>query len=173
MAIINPSLVLGSGFWEVGSASIFKKIYEKLKFYPTGINGFVDVRDVANAALILLENPIEYSRFIISGENRSYKEITGLMARALDKKAPDIAMNTMLRELALVRAWTLRRFFGKSEVISRGTLRNAQGTFYFDNSRSKEILGLQYRPIEQTIKESCAQLKEAAKTDFSPKYLPL
>ena len=173
MAIINPSLVLGSGFWDAGSASIFRKIYEELKFYPTGINGFVDVRDVAKSVLILMEKPIVYERFIISGENRSYKDITGLMAKALDKKAPNIAMNTVLRELALVRAWTLRRIFGKSEVITRGTLRNAQGTFYFDNSKSKKMLGLQYRPIEETIEESCAQLMDAAKTDFSPKYLPL
>jgi nucleoside-diphosphate-sugar epimerase len=173
IAIINPSLVLGSGFWEMGSASLFKKIYQNLKFYPTGINGFVDVRDVAKAVLILLENPIEYQRFIISGENRSYKEIIGLIAKALDKKAPNIAMNVVLRELALLRAWILRRIFGKPEVITRGTLRNAQGTFHFDNSKSKEILGLQYRPIEQTIEESCAQLKVAATNDFSPKYLPL
>ena len=173
MAIINPSLVLGSGFWEMGSASIFKKIYEELKFYPTGINGFVDVRDVAKAVVILLEKPIEYQRFIISGENRSYKDITGLMAAALGKKAPSIAMNGLIRELALIRAWILRRILGKSEVITRGTLRNAQGTFYFDNSKSREMLGLQYRPIENTIDESCRQFIDAAENDFGPRYLPL
>ncbi len=172
MAILNPSLVLGSGFWELGSASLFKKIHDRLNFYPTGVNGFVDVRDVAEAAVRLLERPIFNERFIISAENRSYKDITAMIAHALTREPPKIPLNPFLRELALLRSWVLRRFLGHKEVITRGTLRNAQGMFYFDVTKSQEVLGMKYRSIDSTIMESCTQLLEAARDNFKPRFLP-
>ncbi|MCB0667960.1 MAG: NAD-dependent epimerase/dehydratase family protein [Saprospiraceae bacterium] len=173
IAIINPSLVLGAGFWDSGSASLFKKNYDGLPFYPRGVNGFVDVRDVADAVILLLEKPIVNQRFVINGENLSYLEVSTMMAEALGRKPPHIALNPFLRELALFRAWILRNFFGREEVISRGTLRNAQRHFYFDSTKSREVLGLKYRPIRDTIQETCRLVNEAAKDDFQPKYLPL
>lgn len=173
VAIINPSLVLGAGFWESGSASLFIKNYRGIPFYPRGVNGFVDVRDVAEAAVILLERPIVNERFIISGENLSYREITGMMATAFNRRPPSIALNPLLQEIALLGAWFLRNILGRDEVISRGTLRNAQRSFYFDSSKSREMLGMNYRPISETIRETCRLVQEAADTGFSPKYLPL
>lgn len=174
VAILNPSLVLGAGFWDSGSASLFKKVYDGLKFYPRGINGFVDVRDVATATLSLLEKSITSERFIISGENRSYQDLINLMAKGLNKDEPSIALNPFLRELALLRAWILRTVFRKNEVVSRGTLRNAQHAYFFDSSKSKETLGLQYRSLENTIEETCQLFMEAAREENLPaKYLEI
>lgn len=171
VAIINPSLVLGSGFWDQGTASLFKRIYRYLNIYPKGINGFVDVRDVAEAAVLLLEKPIFNERFIISGENRSYRDVTSMIARELNRTPPSIPLNPVLRELALLRSWTMR-LLGDKEVVTRGNLINAQKETHFDTTKSREVLGLRYRPIETTIRESCAQLQEAARDGFRARFLP-
>ena len=47
--ILNPSTILGYGDWNNSSCAIFKNIYEEFKWYTPGINGFVDVEDVARA----------------------------------------------------------------------------------------------------------------------------
>ena len=47
--IVNPSVILGPGDWKSGSPAFFSRIGKGLKFYTSGINGFVDVRDVSKA----------------------------------------------------------------------------------------------------------------------------
>jgi len=173
VAIVNPSLVVGSGFWDAGSASLFKTVYEGLRFYPTGINGFVDVRDVADASVSLLSSQVCNERLILNGENLSYKEVTQMMANAMGKRVPNVPMNWALRELALLQAKVLRFFGGKPQVITRGTLRNASQDCYYDAGKSVAKLNIKYRPISGTISETGKQLVEAAQDGFVPKYLPL
>jgi nucleoside-diphosphate-sugar epimerase len=173
VAIINPSLVLGSGFWEDTSVSIFKTIFKNLPFYPTGVNGFVDVRDVAKAAVTLLGNDIINRRYIISAENLSFQKVMTLMAEAMGKKAPTFPMTAFIKELALIYTWLTNRFARDSQVVTRTALRNASGLSYFDGTAAEKDLQLDYIPIEQTIAETSEQLLEAAPKNFAPRFLPL
>ena len=52
--IVNPSLILGAGRWDSGSCELFNTIAKGFPFYTTGINGFVDVKDVVRAMITLL-----------------------------------------------------------------------------------------------------------------------
>src|SRR6478672_1289430 len=45
--IVNPSTILGAGDWNNGSSEIFKTAYNEFPWYAEGMNGFVDVKDVA------------------------------------------------------------------------------------------------------------------------------
>ena len=65
-AIVNPSVILGSGYWNLGSARFFKQVDEGLKFSPVGSSGFVDVRDVARFMVLLLESDISGQRYILN-----------------------------------------------------------------------------------------------------------
>jgi nucleoside-diphosphate-sugar epimerase len=47
--IVNPATILGYGDWNSSSCAIFKNVYKEFPWYTTGINGFVDVEDVARA----------------------------------------------------------------------------------------------------------------------------
>ena len=71
--IINPSVILGPGFWDDNSG-LFKLVWKGLKYYTQGINGFVDVRDVARAMRIVMEQNQFNNRFIVSSENVSYQQ---------------------------------------------------------------------------------------------------
>ena len=35
-AILNPSVIIGSGFWNKGTGRMFQKVWDGLKFYPVG-----------------------------------------------------------------------------------------------------------------------------------------
>ena len=86
--IINPSIILGVGDWHKGSAAMFKNAYQEFPWYTEGTSGYVDAMDVANIMISLMDSEISAERFIISAENRSYKDIFTQMALAFGKKPP-------------------------------------------------------------------------------------
>src|SRR5882757_4792125 len=73
--IVNPSTILGYGDWNTSSCAIFKNIYREFPWYSNGINGFVDVVDVANAVVALLESNITGQRYILNGDNWSFRQL--------------------------------------------------------------------------------------------------
>ena len=86
--IINPSIILGVGDWHKGSAAMFKNAYREFPWYTEGTSGYVDAMDVAKIMIRLMDSEISAERFIISAENRSYKDIFTQMALAFGKKPP-------------------------------------------------------------------------------------
>jgi dihydroflavonol-4-reductase len=53
--IVNPSIILGPANWETGSAKMFKTVWDGMKFFTRGVTGFVDVRDVVKAMILLMD----------------------------------------------------------------------------------------------------------------------
>lgn len=86
--IVNPSVIIGPGNWSKGSPALFLKSWNGLRFYTHGMNGYVDVRDVADAMIFLMEHDVKNERFILNSENIDYKTLFTYMANALGKKAP-------------------------------------------------------------------------------------
>lgn len=152
--IINPSVILGAGFWDVGSSELFKKVYKGLRFFPTGTNGFVDVRDVAEMTIKLMEKNITGERFICSAKNVKLKELFTQMALHLNKKPPTIKLSTSLVAIASFILDFLSLFPGYNSNLTSQSVKNAYFDSIYDNSKSKEQLDFEYRPINQTIEET-------------------
>jgi len=72
--IVNPSLILGPGFWEDNSG-LFRLVWQGLKYYTRGVNGYVDVRDLSKVMVRLMDRNIFGERFIVSAENLSYEQL--------------------------------------------------------------------------------------------------
>ena len=84
--IVNPSTLLGYGDWNHTSCGLFKTAFREFPWYMDGTNGFADVEDAARAIIALMDSGIRNERFIISAENRSYREIFKWMAAGFGKK---------------------------------------------------------------------------------------
>ncbi|MEO6759681.1 MAG: SDR family NAD(P)-dependent oxidoreductase, partial [Saprospiraceae bacterium] len=89
-AIVNPAIILGSGFWDQGSARFFSQVDGGLKFAPIGRSGFVDVRDVAAFMIRLMEREVSGERYILNAENMEFARFFGLVASSLQAKPPFI-----------------------------------------------------------------------------------
>ena len=85
IVIINPSVIIGPGETKSGTGKMISVVLNGLKFYSTGCNGFVDVRDVVEIMNQLAESATNGERFIISAENLSYKEIFSMMHKQPEK----------------------------------------------------------------------------------------
>lgn len=164
--IINPVIVLGYGNWNTGSLSIFKNAYEEFPWYTEGASGFVDVRDVASAMVQLMNSTIENERFIISGENKQYKEIFTEAALQFEKKPPHKKVTPLLAQLVWRWEWLKSRLSGGSPLLTKETALTAQTTVYFDNTKLiQQLNNFSYTPLQETIRWSCElyrhQLKNA------------
>jgi dihydroflavonol-4-reductase len=150
--IVNPSVILGPGYWHNGSSELFKSIYNGLYFYPSGVNGFVDVRDVAGIMIKLMKSEIKNERFIVSSENLSYNELCEIIAKYLKVRKPSVKAYRILTELYWVYEKFKSSINGTKPFITREIALTANEKFYYSNKRIKDTLKYEFIPIKDTIK---------------------
>jgi len=160
-AIVNPAIILGGDNWDNGSSALFKSAYNEFKYYTEGTTGFVDVKDVANAMVLLMNSKISGERFILSAENLSYKEIFFLMAKYFGKKPPKKNVTPMLAEIVWRLESMKSAITGKKHLVTKETARTAQSTVKYDNTKIlKALPAFQFIPVADTINRTCNNLKE-------------
>lgn len=150
-AMVNPCIILGPGTWNDGSAAIFKNVAEGFKFYSKGINAFVDVRDVVKAMLILAEREEIKERFVIAAENWSYEKVFKQIAQSMNKPAPRIEIKPWMSALAWRWEALKSAISGKRPLVTKETARTALQQYHYRNDKSKEVLGLEYRDLGESI----------------------
>ena len=161
IAIVNPSLIFGGDNWETGSSAIFKNAYNEFPWYTDGVTGVVDVRDVARAMILLMKSSISSERFILNGENLSYREIFTSIANCFGKKPPSRKVTPFLAEVVWRIEALKSSFTGKKNLLTKETARTAQAKVYFDNQKLlKELPQFQFTKIKDTIEFTCSRLQE-------------
>ncbi|MBK6932175.1 MAG: SDR family NAD(P)-dependent oxidoreductase [Saprospirales bacterium] len=172
VAIVNPSVVLGSGFWNAGSGRMFGQVYQGLKFWAVGSGGVVDVRDVAQFMLLLLESDISGERYILNARNITFRDLFFQIADALGVRRPFIRVTPALAEVAWRVEWLKEKLLGAEPVVTRESARAGVSQYFYDHTKSLTLEGFSYRPLEQTIRETAAQFLEAAQAGSRPMILP-
>jgi nucleoside-diphosphate-sugar epimerase len=154
--ILNPGTILGYGDWNSSSCAIFKKIFEGFPWYSPGINGFVDVEDVARVAVLLMESDITEERFIVNADTWPFKKLQDTIADGFHKKHPSRQTTPLLMAVA----WRMEKlrsvFTGKNPLLTKESARVAQSKTYFENAKIlKALQGFSFTPLEQTIQKAC------------------
>ncbi len=159
--IVNPTIILGAGDWTKGSSAIFKSAYNEFPWYTEGVSGFVDVQDVVKAMIALMNSDIAAQRFILNGDNISYRTLFTKIAESFNKKPPH---KNVTKPIAAI-VWRIEaikaKFTGKQPLLTKETAHTAQAKVYFDNNKLKNQLpSFEYKNIQQTIDRICIELKE-------------
>ncbi len=159
--IVNPAIILGAGNWNDGSVKIFKTAFEEFPWYTDGESGFVDIKDVVDIMTQLMESDISGERFIVSSENRKYKDIFTAIANAFGKKPPHRKVTPFIASL-VVRMYALKSIFTNNiSLLTRETARSAQAIVRYNNSKIKRFLpSVTFTPLDETIKRVCKELKQ-------------
>ncbi|KAK0634257.1 hypothetical protein B0T17DRAFT_512840 [Bombardia bombarda] len=149
LAVCNPPLVLGPVLHYLDSISNLNTSNQRIwaimsgaakkSVPPTGNHLFVDVRDLALGHALAVEKPeAGGKRFFMVGGKFSNKEIAEIVADSF----PELKDKVPTSEDAL-----------KPGDYPAG------GSYGFDNSRSKEVLGVQYRSLKETIVDAVKSLQ--------------
>lgn len=159
--ILNPGIILGPGQWDKGSSQLFARAWKRMKYYPYGGTGYVDVRDIAAIMIKIIDQVggssasgvalIPPQRYCLVGSNLRYREFFNLVTDEYGKPNPSLYAGKILTGIAW-RADTLRaRLLGKKPALTRETAASAQRISYFSAEKVKKALGFEFKPIEETI----------------------
>lgn len=150
LVVINPSLVLGPPLM-TGSESESIQFMRDLisgKYRlgsPALMFGFVDVRDVAKAHILALENPRANGRNIVSNRTGTMNDLCNIIKARYGKRFP-IPIMPVPKALT----WLIAPLFGLTrKFISR----NVGYKIAFNTGKSAHSLGMTYIPLEETVED--------------------
>jgi dihydroflavonol-4-reductase len=152
--IVNPSVIIGPGFWD-STSGLFTLVYKGLKYYPKGMNGYADVKDIVASMVRLMDGNISNERFILNSENISYRQIFNWMAAYLNKPVPSVYVSPALSELAW-RIEAVRSFIMRSvPELTRDMAVTTSQQYLYTNDKIRKTLGIEFIPVEESIRETC------------------
>jgi nucleoside-diphosphate-sugar epimerase len=160
--IVNPGIIIGTGN-DAHKATIrlFNQIAKgKLPFYTNGTNGFVDVKDVADASIQLMNGNLASERFILVSENISFKEYFEKIAVVMKSQPPKLALNSFLGSLAVFGDWMRAVFTGQKRSLTKEVLKISLENFTYSNDKIKQASGYEFIPVEKTIARVANTLKK-------------
>jgi dihydroflavonol-4-reductase len=157
--IVNPSLIIGTSAGTNGSGQLFETVRKGLKFYTSGSSGLVDVQDVAACMITLMNNNIQSERFIISAENREFKQLIPEIAVGFGIKPPTIYAKPWMLSIGWRVASLLSAITGKYPFLDKMSALSASTVSNYDNSKIKKATGIEFKPVSSSIKEICERLK--------------
>ncbi len=156
VVIANPTVVIGPGDPARSSAQLYLSVKNGLKFYTSGVTGFVDARDVASAMVQLMDSEISSQRFIVNSENLPYRKVFEYFAAYAGTPPPRYRAGKFLSEAAWRLEWIRTFFTGQKPLITRETARNANTRRYFSNERIAKALGIRFRSVEEAAANTAA-----------------
>jgi len=158
--IVNPSMIIGANAGIKGTGQIFEKVRKGFKYYTKGSIGFVDVEDVAKSMIALMNSDIVAERFIINAENWSYKDLFAETARGFGIKAPQSEATPGMLNWAwrLSSVWSF--LTGKHAGIDKVSAQAATKNLDYSNAKIVKTIGIEFKPISQSIKEITAALSK-------------
>ena len=160
VVIVNPGVILGAGFWTTGSGKLFHQVYHRFKYYTMGVTGFVGVKDVVAAMILLMNSNVKNERFILVSENKTYRELFFLIADTFGKKRPVI--NIKPWQIALFwRCYSvISRFTRKEPLLSKYAAKSAHEVSEYSSRKIRDTLNFKFEKIASVVKEVCNNYKK-------------
>lgn len=157
--IVNPSVIMGPGFWKSGSGSLFAKAANGMKYFTSGATGFVDVRDVSSAMISLMKGEISAERFILNAENISYKDLFEKIAEVMNVPKPKKEASINLLKLAVLIDSVAGVLKIKKREITKEIIRSSTSISKYSNEKIKKTIGIDFIPIEKSIGDIAYKFK--------------
>lgn len=157
--IVNPAVIIGKNAGFTGSGAIFKLVKDGMKFYTDGATGIVDVEDVAKAMILLMNSEITAERFTLSADNLNYKDFFAEIADGFGIKRPSTEAKPWMLGIAWRAAKLASIFTRKAPALTKDAARSSFNLSYYSNNKVKNAIGIEFKPLKQSIAEVCEALK--------------
>jgi len=155
VVIVNPSFIIGPGDTSKSSSEAFGILRKGASWYTNGVNGYVDVRDVAHAAIKLTENDVLNQRFILNAANLSYRSFFDKVLVQLNKPKTKREAGKFLLALAWRIEKLLAAIAGRNPIITKEKVGYALQISQYDGSKIQKTINFNYRNIDTSIMEIC------------------
>ena len=149
--IMNPGVILGEGLWDNSTGKLFGAVEKGLRYFPGGGTGFVDVKDVIKAMTTAMEKEVMNERFILVGENLSFRELFTLIAQALKKSPPTKEIRSWQLETLWRLDWIAANIFRAPRKLTRVSAKSATQMHHYDNTKAMTLLAIEFNPVKDTV----------------------
>ncbi len=156
LVTIHPGAIFGPSLSRRGDATSVNMMTQFLNgSFRTGVPklwlGLVDVRDVASAHVKAALLPQASKRYIVVAESLRMLDIAKRMRPATFNIPDKLPRNEVPKALI----WLIAPLVG---LQRRYVARNVDFPVYFNNQRSQEELGINYRSATETLNDHCRQI---------------
>jgi len=155
VVIVNPGVILGSGFFNQKPGKLFAQIHNGFKFYTEGITGFVGIKDVVTIMMELMNSNIKNERYILVSENKSFKDVFFTIADNFNTKRPSIKIGKYTMEVFWRLDWFITKITGKKPLLTRNTAKASYNKEYYSAEKIKKELHYNFESVEVAIKNVC------------------
>jgi nucleoside-diphosphate-sugar epimerase len=153
VVIVNPGIILGPGFCNQGSGTLFDTIKKGISFYTNGSTGYVAVTDVVKIMHLLLQSDCSGERFTLVAENISYKEIIIKIANKINAQLPKIEAKPWLLNLIWKADWLSAIVFRTKRKISKHGVLSLQNNDLISNEKLKTYLKYDFEEIDAYLNQ--------------------
>ena len=157
--IVNPGVIIGSGFWKRGSGAFITQISRGMNYYPPGSTGFICVKDVVKIMRDLMDKNIFSERFLLVSENWTQKDFIFSVCNHLNLKTPQKKASKSLMILALILDAVRSFFLNKRRRLSSAIIESSHSKNKYSNKKITSALDYKFIEIEKSIKETCKNYK--------------
>lgn len=162
--VVNPTIILGDARYDESSGMVYRSVAKGRRYHPAGGNGFVgagdllevvgalDARADAGAEGVLGE------RFVVSGQDVTYRDLMRWVADGLGVRAPDRPLAGWMLGLGWRAATAWGALTGKPAMLTREMARNTRTHHRYDTSKLQRVLPeFRFTPVEEVVRASMRQ----------------
>jgi dihydroflavonol-4-reductase len=165
--IVNPSTPIGPR--DVKPTPTGRIIVEAARgripgFVDTGLN-LVHVDDVADGHLAALRRGVVGERYILGGENVSFADMLGDVARLVGRRPPRLRVPRGVAMSAAYAAETMAKLTGREPFATVDGIRMAEHRMFFTAAKAERDLGFRARPYRMAIADAVGWFRETGYLD--------
>ncbi len=166
--ILNPSSVVGPGDYKPSlMGQVFLKLYNRdLPALVKGGYDFVDVRDVAHAAVLAIDKGKTGESYLIAGTWKTIEELAQMVEKETGKKSPKITSPFWLAHIGVPFLGLWAKLLNKHPLYTHESLevlKNAHRNV--SHEKAANHLGFNPRPLEDTIHDIYTWYREQSIID--------
>lgn len=161
--IVNPTAVIGPfDFKPSHTGQMLRQLAgRKLPALVRGGFDWVDARDVAAGAIAAAEKGRSGERYLLSGHWCRVRDLANLVCEAAGVRPPRFDVPVAVAMLGVPLAAVHARLTGARPMYTRAALEAVRHHRDVRHDKARHELGYEPRPLEDTVRDTCAWLREA------------
>lgn len=163
VVIVNPGIIIGSGFWDRSSGAFFTYAAKGRTYAPPGGSGFVSAHDVVRTMIQLMKSSITQQQFIVVSEHRLYKDVLQKIATSLGKAPPLKTIPFWVLEGLWRMDWFWNKITGKKRTLTRAMVKSLYQQQLYHTTKLKNALGFEFEELDLVIDFCCSTFKQSMK----------
>jgi dihydroflavonol-4-reductase len=153
IVILRPVAVIGAGDLKPTGQTTVNLLNGRIPGIFRGDVSFVDVGDVAAAHVLSAELERWGEDYIVAAETLPLVEVLRTTCRLAGVRQPMIVPRFVARLFATIEEWKAKRT-GKPPILPRHMFDLVVHGFRADGGKAARELGIQYKPIEESLRQA-------------------